>query len=129
MSRKDELLALAERVEALTGPDREVDAAIAQAVGAEHGPRETVYYESRSVHYIDEIAPAYTASLDAAMSLVPEGWRWHSYYWPRKDGPRLMSLVTNRPHAGIAHGKAATPALALTAAALRAIATLEGQQP
>jgi hypothetical protein len=121
MSRKDELLALAERVEALTGPDWEVDAQVGR------------YFAAQFLGYVpwepQTGCAKFTASLDVAMSLVPEGWRWHSYYWPRKDEPRLMSLVTNRPHAGIAHGKAATPALALTAAALRAIAKIEGQQP
>jgi hypothetical protein len=121
MSRKDELLALASKVEPLTEPDREVDALV-HFMGRLHC--------QMPIHGKEFwLVERYTASLDAAMSLVPEGWRWHSYYWPRKDEPRLMSLVTNRPHAGIAHGKAATPALALTAAALRAIAETEEQQP
>lgn len=60
MTNKATLLALAERVEGLDGPDRELDADIMRATGlaglkADYAPH------------------PYTASLDAAMTLVPEG--------------------------------------------------------
>src|SRR5688500_8077881 len=53
----DELLELAECCERATGPDSELDAAIHHAV-------------PMGVFVSD-----FTASLDAAMTLVPEGWR------------------------------------------------------
>lgn len=67
---------LIERLENASGPDRDLDAAIAKAVGADHGPREFVHVESRSYSVHDEIAKRYTASLDAAMTLIPEGHYW-----------------------------------------------------
>jgi hypothetical protein len=58
------LLALAERCEAATGPDRELDKAIFDALPFDALPKG-----------IEGIA-RYTASLDAAMTLVPEGALW-----------------------------------------------------
>ena len=69
-------MSLIERLRLAQGPSRELDAEIAKMVGAPHGPWEHVTVETRSISYVDEQAPAYTASLDAAMTLVPEGWRW-----------------------------------------------------
>lgn len=102
MTNPTTLLALAERCEQAAGPDRELDFAIAAGVG---------WPDSPNLH---QHARRYTESLDAAVTLVPEGWRWfvdsvgfaHVY----KD-----SIV------GASDIKAgAKPALALCAAALRA---------
>lgn len=103
------LLALAERVEAATGADRGLDSEIHHAVlnGVGVGS-----YGAQ---------PAYTASLDAAMSLVPSGWSF------------MVDSAENRLHAQAklgrsyptnanAYAEASTPPLALTAASLRAIA-------
>jgi hypothetical protein len=127
MSRKDELIALAERVEALTGPDRGVDARICIALGLS---KDNVmvgvdgWCINSGINPNPYRSPTYTASLDAAMSLVPEGYDCvHGWDYPNRairvlfmddDGDRLF------------RGRAATPALALTAAALRAIAQIEG---
>lgn len=66
-------------------------------------------------------SPSFTASLDAAMTLVPEGMFWTMDSWGPpgswKAGiwrPQKGWVVFNNP-------SCATPALALTAAALRAI--------
>lgn len=104
---------LIERIEAAEGPSRELDAEIAKAVGAEHGSREKVSMESRSIYYIDECAPAYTASLDAAMTLVPEGFDWAVFR--TNGGLTVHAWCGSREDVF-----AATPALALCAAALRA---------
>jgi hypothetical protein len=77
----------------------------------------------------------FTASLDAAMTLVPEGWaieRWQ--IWPGQ--PVTLSLLETRLSPGgeryrgggeaMAHSSARTPALALTAACLRALASVAG---
>jgi hypothetical protein len=107
---------LAERCEAAEGPDRELDRAIELAI------------------FPDRISPcptvellAYSASLDAAMTLVPEGWgrielgryvgggeagadRWCTLAFPDWEGDVLDVEAEN----------CATEALALCAAALRA---------
>jgi hypothetical protein len=119
-SRAD-LLALAERVEQASGPDRELDAEIAAATGALYGPRHKTYIESRTIEYIEESALRYTASLDAAMRLVPEDGFGSliAGKWP--DGSTGFVAVVTKPSR--AEAEARTPALALTAAALRTQAT------
>jgi hypothetical protein len=137
---------LADRVEGLSGPDRGLDALIAIAidptryiiVGTKPGPfpQDPIYGPVTDLIDMAEAnggdvagylsAPAYTASLDAAMSLVPEGL---GIGWRMTDGaggPAAeiwdidLDSVTERYH--VAANPTATPALALTAASLRAIA-------
>ena len=131
MSRKDELLALAERVEALTGPDREVDWAVVTAIGKADF---YLQYAKAPLKY-RELVPAYTASLDAAMSLVPEGWRlgslnerakrvksysqWKAELWRGKHQTHVR--VRGWSRSALTDPKNGA-ALALTAAALRALA-------
>ena len=72
------LLALAERCEAATGVDRGLDADIARAMGwrfaAEGHPiGDTWYNPARRAFPL----PRYTANLDAAMTLVPEGAQFY----------------------------------------------------
>lgn len=111
-----DLTKLAERVEALTGPDREVDQAIHALVSLD---RKHPYL---AVPQIDDkhpsgrpyATPAYTESLDAALTLLPEGWDWsYNIVW----GTAIIWC------AGVEHKavSSATPALALAAACLRAI--------
>lgn len=126
------LLELAECCEKATGPDRELDVAIFQAIGApvpfqfanklialEFNDIENAYFarvsDDMQVRYSP---PAYTASPDAAMTLVPEDWSVQVTH--RSDGkgfveawhPAFVSMVET--------GMCASPALALCAAALRA---------
>jgi hypothetical protein len=124
MSRKDELLALAERVEALAGPDRGVDARICIALGLSKDNvmvGEDGWCINSDTNPNPYRSPIYTASLDAAMSLVPEGAQWGC---DSMGGAAVFlkdcKLFLSR--------NAATPALALTAAALRALAETEGEQ-
>jgi hypothetical protein len=119
--KRAELLRLAKRVEGLAGPDREVDCLIWCATGVSGVP----FAEAAAVvpDFGKWLAPAYTASLDAAMTLVPE---------------RLWQRINVDPNgrANVRLGNAcavtaATTALALVAAALRAraaIAPIEGDQ-
>ena len=119
----DDLNTLAGRVEAATGPDRELDAAIANAVGAEHGQKSGWSNgENGDYFVIDECAPRYTASIDAALTLVPDGWSVLSAWNPTgrckcdlSDGP-----MDGQNRTWIGSEPCPTPALALTAAALRA---------
>ena len=123
---KEELLKLAERVEALSGPDREVDSEIDRLTF--RGP-----FEARLCGCMGNCLPGhpayngacvsvphYTASLDAAMTLVPEGCGWSlvqatyekSYGCVESGDDRTPDL----------EARAATPALVLCAAALRSLA-------
>jgi hypothetical protein len=121
------LLELADRCEQATGPDRELDAEIAEASGnmPEDYQRATHYGEPRpyfwhKFEHEGEIIPLrYTASLDAAMTLVPEEAWWSVMRAPCAEGYDAEVASDDPRHA-------ATPALALCAAALRARA---GQQP
>jgi len=138
----DELLELALRIEAASGPDRILDGLITVAIDGDRRtilynepgpfPQKPVYGPIRDLalsgadlaNYIN--APVYTASLDAAMALVPENADW---MLDNFDGP-VEKRCTAETFAKSGVGRdgfgtcfAATPALALTAAALRARAS------
>jgi hypothetical protein len=86
VSAREELLALAARVEALTGPDREVDRCIIAALGTHvlekrRNDRKEWWYsiDDKNTHFrLDnygfgyDAVPRYTASLDATMKMVPD---------------------------------------------------------
>jgi hypothetical protein len=98
------LLELAERCEKATGPDDALDWAAAEAIGCAPGL-------------------PYSASLDAAMTLVPDGYEWGCGSWgnPDTDGPWAWCATRQQSADNdLDYGKAATPALALCAAALKA---------
>lgn len=144
------LLDLAARCESAPGPDRELDAEIAASV--RYFPQNIGYVWKNDLepnvpetgrvtcvtilgtfgpHYA---APHFTASIDAAMMLVPEGCLfvlktlWDDdktagyaiiqHYAPTETGGKRYDGETT--------ALAAPPALALTAAALRARAQIEG---
>ncbi len=110
------------RVEMAEGPDRKLDAEIALATGWRLKTVDGVGYWRRGDYSwtaeMEGVPPFYTASLDAAVSLVPSGWVWgassrgYARAWTITDeGKALQKAECHH---------AATPALALTAAALRA---------
>jgi hypothetical protein len=105
---------LAERCEKATGFDRDLEGAIHAAAVRDQETYWGPVYDKRVRNPI----PHYTASLDAAMTLVPEG---ADVAWQSHGGPGPMALVTPNER----FTRAATPALALCAAALRAIASQE----
>jgi hypothetical protein len=106
------LLKLAQRCEDATGPDRDLDIAILLAVMGDG--KETISAEK----------PYYTRSLDAAMTLVPEG---HSGRCSWCDGAASVLIYENATQALVGEGTAATLALTLTAAALRARTALKAK--
>lgn len=136
---KDELLALADRCEQARGPERELDARIWCALNGkryiDHRAVCTAYSQETSETQVDFTEPPrrtryvsdshriphakpWTASLDAAMTLVPEGLAWELVY-----RARLSNFSASVKTEGAYYMcPAATPALALTAACLRAIA-------
>lgn len=112
---------LIERLEKATEGSRELDAGIAQLVGTSHGPREHVDIEARSVTYIDEQAKFYTTSLDAAMTLVPEGMVF-AIDQPDDVKRELFyaNVRTRGPNKTFGYAYALSAPLALCIAALRA---------
>jgi len=155
---------LAQRCEQASVAGRGLDGRIAYALGWRfngfaHGPDESDDYfddweevgghwaqpggdfcpVSRSFSRYDyPDPPLWTASLDAAMTLVPEGWNWMA---GNRDQPKARAYVNNGELAftGVAARRnparqwfevvAATPALALCSAALRARAALTPSNP
>jgi hypothetical protein len=125
MSNQSTLLALADRCEKADGPDRELDYAILIALG----------YSWRRMAWggddkdIWKGSSLFTASLDAAVTLVPEGWGWAV----STTGAGLPCAYGHPPGNGLAVAwiddtPAATPALAMCAFALRARTGMEVKQ-
>jgi hypothetical protein len=141
------LLGLAERCEQATGPDHPgLDTDIHEAVGnCVH--RETEYYQVQSDTGFTCKAcrkdtygfaiPKYTASLDAAMTLVPESDDSRAVFWRLgNDGEggnpgdfKAEVLIASTFAAKQFVGLADTAALALCAAALRARASQDTPSP
>lgn len=116
------LLKLAERCEQATGANRTLEQDIHDAIFGRD------YTENAFQTDGSRIRP-FTASLDAAMTLVSEGWRVRTAI-ESQQGPWSFSLAEHdgeRDKHGVwadQHGLAATPALALCAAALRSRAAI-----
>lgn len=143
----NKLLALADRVEKLTGPDREVDAEIyaitSEAIDYQriaikmsdasrlerwHDGWVTVYGAKGEADPYPEDLARYTSSLDVAKTLVPKGWGWQlsqtgvAGAWLISDGEQPITVdgLTFPGVTAQVGAKAISPALALTCAALRA---------
>lgn len=132
------LMDLADRVEKASGPDRELDFAIFRALHPEYAGPEWKEFGGGLRHAMDSsdmrclpppnVTPSrWTASLEAALSLVPEGWAWAVYGGAREE---IVATAYRVPNGGrlpwpdwVTDICAATPALALCAAALRALAS------
>ena len=125
---------LAERVER-AGPDRELDLAIAKVRRVNPVPAGATYdYALDDGKHAWSAGmgmgvPAYTASLDAAMTLVPEGCgvKLDRYWIGRQEGPvwsahLAFGGIPESPRRVHEAFDAETPPLALGAAVLRAAA-------
>jgi hypothetical protein len=128
-----DLLALAERVAVASGPDRELDADVYEALGGALTKIRGTTKRRLADRYNGRDVPRYTASIDAALTLVPEGWlldqvgeNWRTGAWTARLAERASPKLIEAFDAGRVigreseEGEAATPALALVAAALRA---------
>jgi hypothetical protein len=128
MTDRATLLALAERCEQAAGPDRELDAEIAWMLTAQDrkrlGPpdlRREIWHAGLPTpawvpfENVSSFHPPYTASLDAAVTLVPEGWSWGKFF-----GGSAECVKISDPSILFERGLSDKPALALCAAALRA---------
>jgi hypothetical protein len=128
MTRAETLEALARRCAAVEA-GREVDRDIALAFGLYDRPEELGCFVDPAKAVVSGggqtwAPPCFTTSLDAAMSLMPEGWDRLEVYTP--DYQTLGWTVYILPAAGrLVEGKgfAQSYAAALTAACLRAHAT------
>ena len=110
------LAELIERLEKASGPDKAIDSAIADMIVG----------VGRIVIGGD---PRYTASIDVALTLVPEGWSWAL----DRVGNECAAVVDptavyiSDHLSGPGASFATTPALALCIAALKARAALKDQ--
>lgn len=101
------------RLQAAEGPSRELDTEICEAIG---------FVLGQLGH-----APPFTTSIDAALTLVPEGWHWAIYTEKGICGGKGARVNVGGPERtrrgwskDLHEVYAATPALALCIAALRA---------
>ncbi len=126
---------LADRVERAEGASRELDAVIAVAVSGDarayvvqaqegdifdYKPGWWVTGDGKSAR-----APAYTAGMTEAELLLLKGWKWQAGWSGDRDPqpgdrPAFALLIDERNNLIGDLSEAATPALALCAAALRA---------
>jgi hypothetical protein len=128
------LLALADRVEALGGPDRGIDRSIAEVVGTVpvgyeracvRGVAKNYWWHSTDRDAPHFYPPAFTASLDAARGLAPSKWRLRQIQFsaPCADCRKWQcQLYGGREGEDYFTAFAATLELAFTAALLRALA-------
>jgi len=125
MTDRATLLALADRCEQAAWPDGMLDHEIAWAAGYRF---EKAKFEKRkwwrdpkgvrcSALATDAAPPRFTASLDAAVTLVLEGWTWGRFH-----SGTVECMTLNGPGNSILieRGEGISAALALCAAALRA---------
>lgn len=129
---REELLSLIGRLEEATEPSREMDCRIAVAVGWSKADGVAIAHEKLEqnecpfdwYHFAGaRDVPAYTASIDAAMMLVHDGWNvwvWRAHSW----GPEWQAAV-NRGEIAVAP----TAPLALCIACLKARAKLMESTP
>lgn len=109
-------------LEQARGPDRELDTAIYRDIirSGRATNHDALTPEQRASHFRD-LAPRYTSSLDAALSLVPGGWAWMVAVSPSEEGPAGASLWVDPGHHNTVYAEhAATASLALCVGALKA---------
>ena len=112
------------RLEALAGPDRDVDEAIACLIADPH-PK-----HGKPIGMIN--ARHYTVSVDAALTLVPEGWAWFVEWIgaPFLEGRARLWIPAQRTQKLKIENitcDAKNPAIALCVAALKARQAAEVQ--
>lgn len=116
VEQRETLLALAARVEAASADEQRAvieSAAVHLALHRKWPPLDDDEGRALAGRFYSFLNAG--AFLDAAMSLVPDGADWSL------DSAGFYAVVNGKP------GAAATPALALTAAALRALASEQDQ--
>lgn len=140
-----ELLALAERVEAAAGPDRDLEAEVWVAVFDPDsrsggitieevwhgGPTREALHTERGSCWADECKPPvgrYMSSIDAAASLMPPRWDFRiDCYWTDENTTSWAVNAQNMDGSKRARGYAKDEPRARLAAALRARAAEAGE--
>lgn len=125
VSEHEVLLALADRCER-EGPSEELDREIAKAAGWKVNPRHAIFCWIRpDGKYVMGVLP-FTTSLDAAVSLVPEGCSITISIPGAYAGGHyaMLCLPMQGPIPPRHTGKASTTPLSLCAASLRARASI-----
>lgn len=121
---------LIERLERADGPSRELDWAIHALIMPKHHRMHPylvgVFIDDGQLGKVYS-CPRYTASIDAAITLVPEGFRWALGYNGIDSGHPVGTASVFSPAGAMFKGSGATPALALCVAALRAKEADNGQ--
>lgn len=122
-------MSLIQRLEQLTGPDREVDAEIYRLIRGDKRPQGFWYFsglrekgeapETTWIEWSKRNSPHYTSSIDAALKLVPDGWEWlrespetMCVYLPKHEDDKSWAIHITGAHK--------SPAIALCIAALKA---------
>lgn len=143
------IAALIERLEKATAADRDLGAYIAVATTATVKTDDDLIYArlrdpgndgTHPGHYFIKsrsgaearTAPHFTSSIDAALTLVPEGFFLDLHDWTWAEEPCWnAALQTAKPDTARVHvhGRGTTAALALCIAALKARAALAETQP
>ena len=122
------------RLEAAPKGSRELDAEIAAKIGCTKAPQIMPYRPLRVLHPSGRTIdlPHYTTSIDAALTLVPEGWAinvlgqtdkglWVATLRHIETSKRKMGATDNYGNLPLTSWSRPTPALALCIAALKAL--------
>lgn len=133
---KQELIALAERVEKLEGPNYAMEIEIFKALHPEYAD----YVQGRGglvhpcdgsdVRVLSDVRPPnYTASIDAAITLVPEPGEWQAdtLVTGGRPGRPAWFRIHSLDYINQFESDAVTMPLAICAASIRAIAEQEGK--
>lgn len=112
-----------ERLEKATGPDRAIDIAIFKFIRPRTTNHDALTDQQREGWW-ETFAPRYTESIDAAVMLVPSGLYWLiSYGKTRPDEPLGAAQIIDHSGKIVAEAEAATVALSVGIAALKARST------
>lgn len=108
-------LTLIERLEKLDGPCRECDAEIAELLGIQAWEYVKSGFGSKEI-----IAPSFTDSIDAALTLVPDGWELWTAFYLNCQYEVCFHIPDETSASTTSHGEHKYFAIAICIAALRA---------
>lgn len=122
---------LIERLEKATGPDREMDEDIVRALYPDCiiqiyvvGDEDKTVFHAEPLVPNKSYVPLYTSSIDAALTLVPEGYGWSLYGGFSPNRPCACLSDTGRSD-DLVDAFGATPAIAICIASLKARAAIK----
>lgn len=113
------IASLIARLEAATGPDRELDLDLWWACKANNPTGAPMDADYKALNLAMNDAPRYTASIDAAQTLVPEGMKWSVGSWS-DNFATVGKDSLGKDAVNICIEPAPSPPIALCIAALKA---------